>query len=204
MPTQDQMRRFLAGRCSCPTQDQMRRFLRGLDGSGSLPGVQLRMLDRSRNSSEVISPRAKRSARMRLASSSGDSVTAEFGQRKLALMPQVQRCDGQQQQEQQEQAAEDTAAWTTNSPPNHRGRGVHRRVRVGSYVNLSLELLCFVTLIVKNPPGAKPWLACLPAVNGPRPLTHPRPQPPPPRSNRASAEPAPKPDQRPRLEPRCH
>ena len=60
-----------SGRTSM-AQDQLRRFLRGLDGTGSIPGVQFRMLDRSRNSSELMSPRAKRSARMPLASSSGD------------------------------------------------------------------------------------------------------------------------------------
>src|SRR6188472_2909463 len=62
----------IVGNQTAVNQLAQRRRLRGLEGSGSAPGVQLRMLDRSMNSSVLISPCAKRSARIFLASSSGD------------------------------------------------------------------------------------------------------------------------------------
>ena len=65
------------------------------------------MLDRSMNSSEAMSPRAKRSARMRLASSSG-TRSAEIAQRQSSRAPQIEPCEHESQdQEQEEKAAEE-------------------------------------------------------------------------------------------------
>src|SRR6188472_1643925 len=55
---------------------QKRFFLPFLISQESLPGVQFKTLARSMNSSLVMSPRAKRSAKIFLASPSGDRLTA--------------------------------------------------------------------------------------------------------------------------------
>ena len=116
-------------------QDQLRRFLRGLAGTGSRPGVQFRMLDRSRNSSELMSPRAKRSARMPWL------PPRVIGEHQVWARGACLGARGTARRAPEGAAAaccRETAAWTKNSPI--RGdRGLPQRACMGALVNLSLD-----------------------------------------------------------------
>ena len=91
------------------SQDAKRQrpfFFPFLTSQESLPGVQFRTLARSMNSSLLMSPRAKRSARIVLASLSGERCAAHGGGPRW---PRRTRKNTGSQHEQHEQEEHDTS-----------------------------------------------------------------------------------------------